>query len=142
MWDEWARELEAVKKKKIWRQAWFWLSVFFKCLAPFLCLSFQMEVVLISWVAVPLWSILLPLVPATSQVHCFSGDLRHFWCFRAAGGGGLCTFAVPFPRADGDTSQHTGTKCLGKPKDCSADPSLNVCTSRSCHSPLLLKHTE
>lgn len=50
---------------------------------------------------VSLQSILLPLVPATSHVHCFSGDLWYLWCFRDAGGGGLCTFAVPFPRAEG-----------------------------------------
>lgn len=28
MWDEWDKELEAVKKKKIWHHEWFWLSFF------------------------------------------------------------------------------------------------------------------
>lgn len=36
------------------------LVVFFKCLTPFLCPSFQNEVVLISWINVPLQTALLP----------------------------------------------------------------------------------
>lgn len=53
-----------------------------------------------------------------------------------------CPFSQEWWLLSGDTSQHTGTKCLGRPKDCSAYPSLNVYISWSCHSPLSLKHTE